>query len=88
MGGRCGNRRAGAHSSPDMQTRLSRRVLRFYGFSVAPREKGTHARPIPRATRSVAQYILNRKSAACDSETYCQLTAWRAVAASVGGRRN
>src|SRR6476620_8030280 len=73
---------------PVCRARLFRRVF-AYGFWVSrPREKGTHTRPIPRATRSVAQYILDRKSAACNSEKYCRLTAWRAVAAAVGGRKN
>ena len=35
-------------ASAGMQTRPSRRVLRFYEFGVTPREKGTHTRPIPR----------------------------------------
>src|SRR4051812_32129814 len=51
-GWRHDNRRAGAPSSPDMQTPLPRRVLRLYEFGVAPREKGTHMRRIPRVPRA------------------------------------
>src|SRR4051794_16203753 len=74
--------------SPGMQTGLPRRVL-LYGFWVSrPRGNRDRTRQIARTACSLAQYILDRKSAACDSEKHCQLTAWRAVAAVVGGRKN
>jgi hypothetical protein len=50
-----------------------RRVLRFYGFGVAPRVKGTHTRSIPRVPRACpiiassstrAGYALVRKGGA------------------------
>jgi hypothetical protein len=67
-----------------MQTRLSRRVLRFYGFGVVPREKGTHTRPIPRAPRAcpIIASSSTRQAVTLARRAGSDLTTWPEVRCS------